>query len=262
MSAPDIYISVAQKPGNFGATVYNELFKRHKINAIYLPRIAPAAPELIPALRALGINGCSVSMPLKNQVLPLLDELDPLCAKLRSCNTITNRSGILKGFNTDYAGARAVIEKAGARSAIVYGTGAMVKVLLATLKDLALEQIYLAGRNHKSVTALSLATGFSVYDSSQGPVDLFINATPLSLEPLSPQVLEIAAAAKSIFDLVVSKSPLHLEEFAKKNEKVFFPGYEMSMVQLHEQFAIYFGFYPSMHEIREIIRTRYLSSQA
>lgn len=49
--------------------------------------------------------GCNLTMPLKEAVVPLLDELEPLAAKLGAVNSVVRRAdGRLVGFNTDVAG--------------------------------------------------------------------------------------------------------------------------------------------------------------
>ena len=52
-------------------------------------------------MRALGIRGCSVSMPFKQAVIPLMDDMDHSAAVIGAVNTIVNTDGFLKAYNTD-----------------------------------------------------------------------------------------------------------------------------------------------------------------
>ncbi|MDP2948485.1 MAG: shikimate dehydrogenase [Chloroflexota bacterium] len=48
--------------------------------------------------------GANVTVPYKEDVIPLLDELDPLAERIGAVNTIVNRQGRLYGYNTDLTG--------------------------------------------------------------------------------------------------------------------------------------------------------------
>ena len=56
----------------------------------------------IRGVRALGIRGCSVSMPFKEAVIPLVDSMEPSATAIDSVNTIVNDDGVLTASNTDY----------------------------------------------------------------------------------------------------------------------------------------------------------------
>jgi shikimate dehydrogenase len=55
----------------------------------------------VEGLRAPSVLGANVTIPHKQAVIPLLDELDPLAEKVGAVNTIMNRDGRLHGYNTD-----------------------------------------------------------------------------------------------------------------------------------------------------------------
>lgn len=64
-------------------------------------------PEFLAAARAGAWDGCNVTMPLKQAILPLLDELDPAAAVCGAVNTVCFRRGRAAGYNTDAPGIRA-----------------------------------------------------------------------------------------------------------------------------------------------------------
>lgn len=62
-------------------------------------------PAAVEKLRGEGVPGFAVTKPNKVAVLPLLDELDPLCEKMGAANTVVRlHDGKLKGYNTDGIG--------------------------------------------------------------------------------------------------------------------------------------------------------------
>ena len=88
-----ICISVAGKPGNFGANFHNSAFKELNLDWIYLPRKLSEKGDLkhlINSIRLLKIKGCSVSMPHKEKIIQYIDKLDEAANKIGAINTILN----------------------------------------------------------------------------------------------------------------------------------------------------------------------------
>jgi len=86
--------------------MHNAAFKRLGLDYVYLPfRVKrEGLGKAIEGMRALNIRGLNVTIPHKVAVIPFLDELDPLAAKIGAVNTIVNDEGVLKGYNTDATG--------------------------------------------------------------------------------------------------------------------------------------------------------------
>jgi 3-dehydroquinate dehydratase / shikimate dehydrogenase len=100
---------VSQSMGRF---VHNAVFRELGVNAVYLPwrvRVEEVQP-FIAGVRSLNLGGLSVTMPLKEAVIPLLDTVDPAAKAMGAVNTIVNRGGTLVGYNTDGPGALDAIE--------------------------------------------------------------------------------------------------------------------------------------------------------
>ena len=96
--------------------MHNELFRRRGVNAIYVAlEVDPSAAESVPAaVRTLGLGGVNLTVPFKERVIPLLDELHPGAAAAGAVNVVVNRSGRLIGHNTDGEGyVRALQEEMG-----------------------------------------------------------------------------------------------------------------------------------------------------
>ena len=97
-------------------------------------------------------RGCNVTMPHKQAVMPYLERLDPLAARIGAVNTIVrSQNGSLAGYNTDAAGflepLRPLLEQEHLfRMARVLGTGGAARAIVAAL---AREQVVnvLAGRD-------------------------------------------------------------------------------------------------------------------
>lgn len=89
--------------------MHNAAFQHLGLNKIYLPFPAPEAGAALQAFRTLGVRGASVTIPHKQAVIPFLDSIDPLAAKIGAVNTLLLDSGKVHGCNTDWLGANAAL---------------------------------------------------------------------------------------------------------------------------------------------------------
>ncbi|MEO6143461.1 MAG: shikimate 5-dehydrogenase, partial [Dermatophilaceae bacterium] len=83
-------ISLSGHPSNIGTRFHNYLYEQIGLNFIYKAFSTNDIAGAIAGVRALGIRGCSVSMPFKEAVIPLVDTLEPSAAAIESVNTIVN----------------------------------------------------------------------------------------------------------------------------------------------------------------------------
>ncbi len=105
----------------------------HK-NAVYVRlRVSPDdLPLAIQLCRTLPFGGASVTMPLKEVMLPLLDKLDEDAAAIKAVNTIVVRDHLWQGFNTDGLGAIAALEAHGSvaqQKVVILGAGGAAKAI-------------------------------------------------------------------------------------------------------------------------------------
>lgn len=67
----------------------------------------------VEGLKALGARGFNLTMPCKNQMVSLCDELSPAAKLIGAVNTVVNNNGILTGHNTDGIGYMQSVKDAG-----------------------------------------------------------------------------------------------------------------------------------------------------
>ena len=60
--------------------------------------------ERIASLRSSEVLGANVTIPFKEDVVPFVDECDPLAMRIGAINTVVNQNGRLVGYNTDAPG--------------------------------------------------------------------------------------------------------------------------------------------------------------
>ena len=106
-------ISLAARPSNIGTRFHNYLYEQLGLDFIYKAFTTTDIVAAIGGVRALGIRGCSVSMPFKQDVIPLVDEVEPSARAIHSVNTIVNDDGHLTASNTDYIAVQRLIDEHG-----------------------------------------------------------------------------------------------------------------------------------------------------
>jgi len=92
---------------SFSARMQNKAYEAAGLNMVffYTEPEKEQLGDIIKGLRYMNIAGFSVTKPYKVDVIPYLDELDPLCAKMGATNTVVKTAtGKLIGYNTDGIG--------------------------------------------------------------------------------------------------------------------------------------------------------------
>lgn len=245
-----LLISASSAPSQFGVTVYNALFRRHGVNAVYLARKAVDAGELVRGIRALGVAGASVSMPMKHTVLEHLDEIEGDAAVVRSVNTVVNREGRLTGYNTDVAGFRGALAEVEGARVVVEGSGSVTDSVLHVLAQQR-KAAWIRARNAEARAAKCARWGVEPHAGQ--PFDVWVNATPLSSAPLDPELRAFLALHRPrVIDLVVTLAGNHLAVLCRELRLDYTPGFAMYQHQFVRQFELYTGLSVEPAEIRAI----------
>lgn len=210
-------------------------------------------------------RGCNVTMPHKQAVMPLLDRIDPLAARIGAVNTIVRADdGSLAGYNTDAGGflepLRPLLQQQHLfRMARVLGTGGAARAIVTALADQGMV-IVLAGRNPDKARALldELAptgehhaidighfadpTDFA-FDDREHCLDLIVNASPLGMT--GQAVLQFnfshAPPGSVVYDIVTSPLNTPLLQKAEAAGFTALDGMNMLIGQAAAAFEHFFG---------------------
>ena len=161
--------------------------------------VSPASlPEF---LNAKEFDGLNVTIPYKKAVLPFLDALSPIAARLGSVNTIVRREdGTLFGHNTDYFGFSYMLSQSGVsvegKKALVFGSGGASVTAAAVLSCKGAREVVVISRG-----------GANNYEnlSRHYDAEILVNTTPLGMYPntgASPVTLSHFQKAALVLDIV------------------------------------------------------------
>lgn len=184
-----------------------------------------------------GLEGLNVTVPYKKEVLPFLDELDPLARDLGAVNTIHIRneaSGpVLKGFNTDVTGFRHSLEnilEAHHDRALVFGTGGASTAVRRVLQDLGIPFTSVSRRVSGDLLAYE-----DLDEELIGSCRLLVNTTPLGMFPdldSYPDIPYPGIGEKHLcYDLVYNPGKTVFLERAEARGARISNGYEMLVGQ-------------------------------
>lgn len=164
------------------------------------------------------LEGMSVTIPYKQDVIPYLDELDPACEAIGAVNCIKIGPEKLKGYNTDYIGFRLSLDKwlEGQQvKALVLGTGGASKAVREALKDLKIEFLSVSRNSGPGLISYEdLTLNPEILKGHQ----LIINTTPLGTFPKVDEMPQIPVdqlnSGHLVFDLVYNPAETRLMKAA------------------------------------------------
>lgn len=230
--------------------------------------------DAVKAIRLFHIRGANLTMPLKNAVLPYLDDLSKLSKLSLSVNTIINDNGRLTGTTTDGKGFTGSLLSKGfdirGKRALILGAGGAASSVIAEMAEEGAESIFVFQR--KSATfekaeALSERVNeltdckCAVFDLSDGRLlsektsecDILINATNVGMGDDKHSLVKKEDIRKDLFcaDLIYSpEETTFLREARERGARVM-NGKLMLLFQGAESFYLWTGKRMPVDIIRE-----------
>ena len=218
--------------------------------------------EAIRGIRALNIRGVSVTLPHKSAIIPLLNEVDPLAAKINSANTIVNDEDCLKGYNTDVEGIIAPLEErttlTGKRVALLGAGGTARSAAYALQAKKCRVKIFNRTRDHAKKLGTELDLPWSGLDTldALSDFDIVIHSTSVGMTPqvdksLIPKML--FRPDQIVFDLVYTPLDTKLLKDAQAQRAETIRGIEMFLYQAAAQIKLYTGHNAPLEEMRALL---------
>lgn len=172
-------------------TIHNAGFAAAGLDWAYLAFEVPAGggAGAVDAMRELGLDGLSVTMPLKAEVAAAVDERSAAVEALGAANTVVRRGSVLVGENTDGEGFVNALrtdegfDPAGVKCLVV-GAGGAARAVIRALGEAGATDIAVAARRAVAASAAAaLAPGVArpgTVEEADG-AGLVVNATPLGM---------------------------------------------------------------------------------
>ena len=172
--------------------------------------------ELTGFMTERPFKAINVTIPYKEAVIPFLYHMSEKAAEIGAVNTVINKDGRLYGYNTDFYGMSALIEKSGVsikdKKVAVLGSGGTSKTAFSVANALGASQVIRVGRKEKD----SCITYESLYENHADtqviikttPVGMFpeIYACPVDIDRFSDLCLVVDAVYNPLNTMLVSKA--------------------------------------------------------
>jgi shikimate dehydrogenase len=216
--------------------IHNAAFKHLRLDFVYIAfKVSKKnVKESLQGVRALGIKGLNVTMPLKTAVISCLDKLDSNAKKIGAVNTILNHNGTLIGYNTDGLGALQTLKARGqnpsGKNILILGAGGAARAVAFTLCKEA-DTLTILNRTLKKAKNLAeeLRRNFSKkvrhgqltqenLEIAVKEADMLINATSVGMTPHekeTPVDMKLMHSNLTVFDLVYNPPKTRLLREAK-----------------------------------------------
>lgn len=252
-------------------------FKALGIDAEYLRVEVPAENlvSAIPRLQQGGFHGWNCTLPHKNSMFPLVDQLDPSATEAKSVNTVRMEGKKMHGFSTDALGWRAAIGETWnipveQSRILILGCGGVGQTLARHLVKCGCRSLFLANRDARKAERLiqelqplvgerfplrMLAWQSKELDHALAQTDLLIQGTSLGLKRDDPLPIDPAklGPATKLYDTVYGKELTPLVQAARRLGHPAEDGLGMLLHQGVLSFTIWTGQKAPLEKMRQAL---------
>ena len=181
------YGLIGEKLGHsFSKEVHNRLFD-YNYELKEIPK-----DEIDSFFKQKDFKAINVTIPYKQTVIPYLDFISDIAKEIGAVNTVVNKNGKLYGYNTDFLGLKALIEKNNiaikGKKVLILGSGGTSKTALAVAKSFEAKEAYVVSRNAPEGT-ITYSQALENHTNAQ----VIINTTPCGMYPnINDSALDIS----------------------------------------------------------------------
>ncbi len=239
--------------------MHNKALDKLGIDAVYLlfDLERENLSDFLRIMIDVGALGFNVTIPYKEAIMELIDNIDQDAAGARAVNTLTLINDSWYGYNTDIYGIEKSFEKANVdltnKIVGIFGTGGASKAAIySILKQGA--KVWVMGRSPEKMAELSRLYDIEAVSWTEDLpyFDVLVNATPLGKGSIGmpPLPKEQDFVGKAFFDMVYTPvhTPFLIE--AKKKGGVPISGIDMLLYQGVKAFELIFNNDPPIEEMR------------
>ncbi len=247
--------------------MHNRNFKRDNLNYIYVPfkTEEKELPLFMENFRKFNFAGAAVTIPHKIDIMNYLDSVEDTAKKIGAVNTVVNKDGILKGYNTDCPGSLKALSlktEIKGKKVLLLGAGGAARAIGYGLKEEGAE-IIIANRTDSKAEKLAeeLECKFCPFEHIYNTgCNIIINTTSVGMYPhVNDTIVEKDFLKdKIVFDIVYRPMITRMLRDAREVNSLIVEGYEMLLYQGIEQYKLWTGKEPSEKLMRDILKKQLL----
>lgn len=212
-------------------------------------------------MKERDFTGINVTVPFKEAVIPLCDEVDEKAQQIGAVNTIINKNGRLIGYNTDYMGFSYLLDSnyisVSGKNVLILGSGGTSKTASAVISDRGGDVIVVSRTPKDKQISYSTAKSFS-------STDILINTTPVGMYPNCDAVsfnIRPLTSLTTVIDVIYNPATTMLLKRAKKDRISAYNGLDMLVAQAFYAAELFLGQSLDKEKINEIKKTLTLNER-
>lgn len=237
-------------------------FHQNQIDASYIPILVErdSLKQTVESLLMLGCSGFNVTVPFKEEIIPLLNTLDTSAELAGAVNTVVRKDNQWVGYNTDGLGLLASIDQLNMDSRIlIIGAGGAARGIVAALKTKGNTQITITNRTLEKASRLAqefaVATlPYSEVNEHLAHFDIVIQTTSVGMDTLEePIQLDNWHSHMTAVDIIYTPSETTFLRRARESGAQTMNGLSMLIGQGALAFYYWTGVQPDQKEMKETI---------
>jgi len=203
--------------------IHNSLASMTGINMVYVP-FEVKEKELKNAIKgavALDIQGMNVTIPYKTDVIPFLEDVDPLAKAIGAVNTLVRtENGGFKGYNTDMTGLYHAMQDEGIelkdQTVVILGAGGVARPTAFLCANKGAKKVYILNRTFEKAVNVAdeVNLALELTDSDEKVVPMLLGDYRKVLEA-EDSFIAIQCTSVGLFP-DVNSAVIEDEEFYKK----------------------------------------------
>lgn len=213
------------------------------------------------------LDGYNITIPHKQNIIPLIDKIDSKAKMYGSVNTVSNKEGIATGYTTDPDGFLKALDSAGIMlngRVVIVGCGGVARTMAYEIALKKLPLLFAVRKEDVQIAHLlcdeiknkidGAKAEHCLIEELNSDIDVLINATPLGMYPkieAQPVSDSVISRSASVFDVVYNPLETVLIQKAKANGSKAIGGMSMLVWQAvvaHEKWD------GSVYDVEEINR--------
>ncbi len=238
--------------------------------------------SVVNSLKKMNCKGLNITIPFKEKVFDMCNEISPIAKKVKSINTLKLEDNkTWSGTNTDIDGFIYPLKNLNLaeKTSIILGSGGSARSVIQGLKDLKLSKITVVSRNRNSLN--ELISNFKNDISIEGLVntnkelenliqktDLIVNTTPVGMNttpnvnvmPFGESLWKNIKSKTIVYDLIYNPSPTTFLKFCDKKGCLTIDGTQMLIAQGAKSLAFWTNNLEVPFEVMNDALKKYLKS--
>ena len=246
---------------SMGYLIHNKAFQKTGLPHIYVPFHVTNTEKFFEEFKKY-FAGLSVTMPHKENIIRLMDDIEPTAKKIGAVNTVVNENGKWIGHNTDGIGALKALEAhcdLQGKNVLIIGAGGTAKAIGHCVMQKGAILTITYNKNKEKGEQLSSDLNcrlISIREVDKEKIDVLINCSPVGMSPNTsetPFPARLLQKEMIIFDSVYNPMETRLLKEAQQASCTTIPGIELFVHQAAAQFELWTGQQAPLKEMRQVV---------